>query len=113
MEVMLFATDGAATTGYGVHPSGETAVRLPYGVRIVMLRQQTGAAGANDANWTLWTDYKSTGQRFLRVSLLPASDGGVKLGPTGIRIRPGAAIQFAWDQAVAQANNLEVYYEKM
>ena len=45
-------------------------------------------------------------------ALDPVNDGGVKLGPSGITIRPGAIIQMAWlGQAAAQLNVVTVYYE--
>lgn len=113
MEVKIFDADAAATTGFGTERnSGEKAIRLPYGIRILAVKQPTGVAAANDATWKLWAGYKDTGQIFDKSSLLPTNDGGIKLGPTGITIGPNVPIQMSWVQAVAQANAVELYFER-
>ncbi|GAI75219.1 unnamed protein product [marine sediment metagenome] len=109
---MSFTVDGAAAAGFGAEvASGVLAVSFPKGIRILAVKQATGVAVANDAEWTLWVDYASTGQVFPAVHTDPVNDGGVKLGPSGITVRPGGVIQMAWVQAVAQANIVSVYYE--
>ena len=115
MEVLVFATDAAAVLGVGVEQnSQQQIVRLPYGIRILKLVQPAGAVLLNDADWQLWVNYKYTGQFFPAEILDPVNDGGAKLGPKGITIRPMGAIQLNWlNQAAAQANAISVYYEKM
>lgn len=113
MRVMTFITNAAAVAGTGAElNSGVLQVQFPKGIRILALTQALGAVLANDANWTLWIDYASTGMTWVNEVLNPINNGGVKLGPTGITIRPGAVIQFFWaGQAAAQANQLQVSYE--
>jgi len=112
MKVLSFITDGAAVAGMGAElNSGAGQVQLPRGIRILALKQPTGLALANDAVWTLWVNYASTGQIFAAEALDPINDGGVKLGPTGITVSPGAVIMMAWAQAVAQVNTVTIYYE--
>lgn len=113
MRVMTFVTDAAAVAGTGAElNSGVLQVQFPRGIKILALKQAAGVALANDADWTLWIDYASTGMTWVAEALDPANDGGVKLGPTGIRIRPGAIIQVFWaGQGAAQANALQVYFE--
>lgn len=114
MKSMSFVTDAAAAAGVGAElNSGVLQVQFPRGIRILALKQATGLALANDAVWTLWVDYASTGMAWVGPDTDPINDGGVKLGPSGITIRPGAIIQFFWAQAVAQANTLTIYYEWM
>lgn len=113
MKVLNFKTDGAATTGVGEEVNSElkSIITPRSGMRIMMLKQPTGTAPANDADWTLWVDNKDTGQVYDHDALLPTNDGGIKLGPRGFGIHPGAVVQFKWSQAVAQDNVLQVYYE--
>ena len=113
MRVMTFITDAAAVAGTGAElNSGVLQVQFPRGIRILALKQAAGVVLANDANWALWIDYAATGMIWVNEVLNPVNDGGVKLGPSGITIRPGAIIQFFWaGQAAAQANALQVYYE--
>jgi len=114
MKVLSFVTDGAAVAGMGAElNSGAGQVQLPRGIRVLALKQPTGLALANDAVWTLWVNYASTGQIFAAEALDPINDGGVKLGPTGITVSPGAVIMMAWVQAVAQVNTVTIYYEWM
>ena len=109
---MFTTVVAVGVTGFGqeIH-SLETSVHLPQGARIMALKQVTGVAAANDAQWTLWVDQKDTGQVFDKDALLVTNDGGVKLGPSGIRIHPGAIMQWQWLQAAAQVNVLQVFYE--
>ena len=112
MKVMSFITDGAAVAGMGAEiASGAVQVQFPRAIRILALKQPTGLALANDADWTLWVNYASTGQVFAAEALDPINDGGVKLGPTGITIAAGGVIMMAWLQAVAQVNTVTLYYE--
>ena len=113
MRVMTFITDAAAVAGTGAElNSGVLQVQFPRGIRILALKQAAGAVLANDANWALWIDYAATGMIWVNEVLNPVNDGGVKLGPSGITVRPGAIIQFFWaGQGAAQANALQVYYE--
>ena len=113
MRCMTFLTSGAAVAGTGAElNSGVLQVQFPRGIRVLALKQAAGAVLANDANWTLWIDYASTGMTWVNEMLDPVNDGGVKLGPTGITIRPGAIIQFFWaGQGAAQLNQLQVFYE--
>lgn len=113
MKVISFQTDAAAAAGFGAElNTGVLQVQFPRGIRILALKQAAGAVLANDADWVLWVDYANTGMVWVAEALNPVNDGGVKLGPTGITVRPGAIIQFAWQgQAAAQANVLTVYYE--
>lgn len=113
MKIMSFQTDAAAVAGTGAElNSGVLQVQFPRGIRILALKQAAGAVLANDADWQLWTDYSYTGMQWVAEALDPVNDGGVKLGPTGITIRPGAIIQFFWlGQGAAQANVLTMYYE--
>jgi len=115
LKVLTFVTDAAAVAGTGAElNSGVLQVQFPRGIRILALKQAAGAVLANDADWTLWIDYASTGMTWVAEALDPVNDGGVKLGPTGIRIRPGAIIQMFWaGQGAAQANAMTVYYEFM
>lgn len=110
---MSFQTDAAAVAGTGAElNSGALQVTFPRGIRILALKQAAGAVLANDADWTLWVDYASTGMTWVAEALDPVNDGGVKLGPSGITIRPGAVIMFMWaGQGAAQANVLTVYYD--
>lgn len=113
MKVMSFITDAAAAAGTGAElNSGALQVQFPRGIRILAIKQAAGAVLANDADWTLWTNYASTGMTWVAEALDPINDGGVKLGPTGITIRPGAIIQMFWaGQGAAQANAVTIYYE--
>lgn len=113
MRVISFTTDAAAAAGVGAElNSGVLQVTFPKGIRILALKQAAGAVLANDADWTLWVDYASSGMAWVAEALNPVNDGGVKLGPSGITIRPGAIIQFFWaGQAAAQANVITVYYD--
>ena len=78
------------------------------------IAQPAGLAILNDADWQLWIAYAATGMIWSNELLDPVNDGGVKLGPSGITIRPGGVIQMAWlNQAVAQANQVTIYYEWM
>lgn len=114
MEVLNFLTDGVAVVGVGVEQnSAQQIVRLPYPIRILKIVQPLVVV-ANDADWQLWVNYKYTGQFFPAEIINPINDGGAKLGPKGITIRPMAAIQMNWlGQAVAQVNVCSVYYEKI
>jgi len=113
LELKTFDVDGAAITGVGVETnSQETSIRFPYGIRILRLVQATGTAAANDANWNLWAGYKDTGMTFPKAALLPTNNGGIDLKPSGVTIGPNVPIQWKWTQAVAQANKLEMYYER-
>lgn len=113
MKVLSFTTDGAAVAGFGAElNTGVAQVRLPTGIKILAIKQAPGAVLANDADWQLWVDYAATGLIWVAEALDPAADGGVKLGPSGITIRPGAAIQMAWlNQGAAQVNVVTLYYE--
>jgi len=115
LRVLSFTTDGVAVAGTGAElNSGAGSVTLPFGIMILALKQAAGAVLANDADWTLWVDYKSTGMTFVAEALDPVNDGGVKLGPSGLKIRPGAVIQMFWAaQGAAQANVVTVYYEPL
>jgi len=115
MKVLTFITDAAAVAGTGAElNSGVLQIQFPKGIRILALKQAAGAVLANDADWTLWIDYASTGMTWVAEALNPINDGGVKLGPTGIRVRPGAILQMFWaGQVAAQANAMTVYYEWM
>jgi len=94
--------------------SGVLQVQFPRGIRILAIKQAPGAVLANDADWALWVNYAATGMLWVAEALDPAADGGVKLGPTGITIQPGAIIQMAWQgQGAAQANVVTLYYEWM
>ena len=94
--------------------SGALQLYFPYPIKILAIKQPAGAALANDANWNLWVNGADTGFIWLNESLDPVNDGGVKLGPSGIKIGPNRAIQMNWlGQAVAQVNVVEVYYERM
>lgn len=111
--VKSFRTDAAATTGTGIEVNSlATQVIFSRGIRILALKQAAGAVLANDANWNLWTDYKDSGFIWVNESLNPVNDGGVKLGPSGITVKPNTPIQWKWSgQGAAQANTLEMYYE--
>ena len=115
METITFATDAAAVAGVGVEQnSQQQVVRFPYRIRILKIVQPAGAALLNDADWQLWVNYKYTGQLFLAEILDPVNDGGAKLGPKGITIQAMGAIQMNWlNQAVAQANAVTVFFERM
>lgn len=115
MKVISFVTDAAAVAGTGAElNSGSLQVQFPRGIRILAIKQPAGAVLANDADWTLWVDYASTGMTWPAEALDPINDGGVKLGPSGITVRPGAIIQMFWaGQGAAQANTVTVYYEWM
>ena len=113
MRVVSFITDAAAVAGFGAElNSGVLQVQFPRTIRILAIKQPAGAALANDADWQLWVNYAATGQIWNAESLDPINDGGVKLGPSGITVAAGGIIQMAWlGQAVAQANQVTVYYE--
>jgi len=115
MLVKSFQTDAAAVAGMGADiNSALVFVSFPYPIRILALKQPAGAVLANDANWGIWVDYRDTGFMWLNESLDPVNDGGVKLGPKGITIGANKVIQFPWaGQGAAQANVLEVYYDRM
>lgn len=113
MKVVSFVTDAAAVAGFGAEAiSGVGQVTFPRAIRIMAIKQPAGAALANDADWTLWANYASTAQAWTAEELDPINDGGVKLGPSGITIAAYTPIQMAWaGQAVAQVNQVTVYYE--
>ena len=113
MKVMSFVTDGAAVAGVGAEVnSGALQVTFPRMIRILAIKQPAGAVLANDADWTLWANYASTGQTWNAEALDPINDGGVKLGPTGITINPLTPIHMAWaGQGAAQVNTVTLYYE--
>ncbi len=113
MLTKIFDTDAAAVAGAGIERlSAQTMLIFSHGIRILALKQPAGAVLANDADWNLWTDYRDSGFIWSAESLDPVNDGGVKLGPSGITIKPNTPIQFLWQgQAAAQANYVEVYYE--
>lgn len=115
MKVISFVTDAAAAAGFGAElNSGVLQVQFPKGIRILAIKQAAGAVLANDADWQLWVDYAATGMIWNAESLDPINDGGVKLGPSGITVRPSAIIQMAWlGQGAAQANTVTLYYEWM
>ena len=115
MEIKSFQTDAAAVAGAGQDIlSGLNFISFPYKVRILGLKQPAGAVLANDADWNPWVQFKDTGYLFAAESLDPVNDGGVKLGPKGITIGANRVIQFFWQgQGAAQANILEVYFERM
>ena len=115
MKVMTFITDAAAVAGFGAElNSGVQQVSFPHRIRILAVKQPAGVAILNDADWQLWVNYSATGQIWNNESLDPVNDGGVKLGPSGITIEAFAVIQMAWlNQAVAQANAVSFYYERM
>ncbi|GAI52438.1 unnamed protein product, partial [marine sediment metagenome] len=100
--------------GFGAEVnSGVLGISLPFGIRILAIKQPTGVALANDADWTLWVNYASTGMTFIHEHTDPINDGGVKLGPSGITVQPRAFIQMAWVQAAFQANVVSIYYERV
>ena len=113
MKVMTFVTDAAAVAGNGAELlSGVLQVQFNSRIRILAIKQPAGAAILNDADWQLWVNYSATGMIWNAESLDPVNDGGVKLGPTGITIEKGSIIQMFWlNQAVAQANQVTIYYE--
>jgi len=115
LKTVTFVTDAAAVAGFGAElNTGVLQVQYPYGIRILALKQPAGAVLANDADWQLWVNYAATGQIWNNESLDPVNDGGVKLGPSGITVRPHSIIQMAWlNQGAAQANQVTVYYEPM
>jgi len=115
LKVISFVSDGVAVAGFGAElNSGVLQVQFPRGIRILALKQPLGALLANDADWQLWVDYAATGMIWNNESLDPVNDGGAKLGPSGITVRPGGIIQMAWlNQAAAQVNQVTVYYEWM
>lgn len=115
MKSMSFVTDAAAVAGFGAElNSGVLQVQFPRGIRILRISQPAGALLANDADWQLWIAYAATGMIWQNELLDPINDGGVKLGPTGITVRPSAIIQMAWlNQLAAQANQVTVFYEWM
>lgn len=114
MKVIGFTTVVAVgAIGFGIDTITGLAYWIPErNVRILCLKQPTGVAAANDANWQLVVGRQFTGQLFANTTLLPANDGGVKLGPNGITIAAGKVVQFQWTQAVAQVNVLTVFYEE-
>ena len=113
MKVISFVTDAAATTGTGAElNSAALQVTFPRGIKILAIKQAAGAVLANDADWTLWTNYASTGMTWVAEALDPVNDGGAKLGPTGITVAPYVPIQMFWEgQVAAQANTVTLYYE--
>ncbi len=114
MKVIGFVTDAAAVAGFGLEAITGVigAVTFPRAIRIMAIKQPAGAVLANDADWTLWTNYASTGQAWAAEELDPVNDGGVKLGPSGITIAAYTPIQMAWaGQGAAQANQVTLYYE--
>lgn len=115
MRSMSFVTDAAAVLGFGAElNSAVLQVQFPRGIRILRVSQPVGAVLANDADWQLWTNYAATGMIWQNELLDPVNDGGVKLGPTGITIRPSTIIQMAWlNQGAAQANQVTIFYEWM
>lgn len=110
---MSFQTDAAAVAGTGAElNSGALQVTFPRAIRILAIKQALGAVLANDADWTLWVNYASTGMTWVAEALDPINDGGVKLGPTGITVGPLTPIQMFWaGQVAAQANVVTIYYE--
>ena len=115
MKIISFITDAAAVAGFGAElNSGVLQVSFPHAIRILAIKQPAGAAIGNDADWQLWVNLAATGQIWNNEALDPVNDGGVKLGPDGITVQPFAIIQMAWlNQAVAQANVVNVYYQRI
>jgi len=119
MKTMTFVTDAAAVAGFGAElNSGATQIVVsslgPRGIRILTLKAPAGAVLNNDADWRLWRNNMMTGEAWMAESLDPVNGGGVDLGPNGIRIGPLGTISLAWfDQAAAQANNIQVGYEPL
>jgi len=113
MKSLTFITDAAAVAGFGAElNSGVLSVQLPYNIRILRVAAPAGVAILNDADWALWVNLAATGMIWANELLDPVNDGGVKLGPGGITIAAGHAIQMAWlNQAVAQANAVTLFYE--
>ena len=111
MKSITFVTDAAAVAGFGAElNSGVLAVHLPFNARILRITQPAGAVLANDADWTV--NLASTGMTWVAELLDPVNDGGVKLGPNGITVTSGHAIQMAWaGQGAAQANAVTIFYE--
>jgi len=115
VKSITFITDAAAVAGFGAElNSGVLAVHLPWNIRILRIAAPAGVAVLNDADWTLWVNLASTGLTWANEILDPVNDGGVKLGPSGITVTAGHAIQMAWlNQAVAQANAVTLFYERI
>ena len=115
MKVISFETDAAAVAGFGAElNSGVAQVSFPFPIRILAIKQAAGAVLANDSDWQLWVNLAATGQIWNNEALNPVNDGGVKLGPDGITIQAFAIIQMAWlNQAAAQANVVNVYYQRI
>ena len=113
MKSITFITDAAAVAGFGAElNSGVLQVQLPWNIRILRVTQPAGVVLVNDADWTLWVNLASTGMTWPAELLDPVNDGGVKLGPGGITVAAGHAIQMAWAaQAAAQANAVTIFYE--
>lgn len=112
MKVISFITDGV-----GNAMGADTVTGLLYwiperNVRILALKQATGVAAVNDADWELVVGRMHTGQAFNHVELLPANDGGIKLGPSGITVGSGKVVQFAYVQVAPQINTVSIFYDE-
>lgn len=110
VQQVNFRTDAAATAGRGIETLSLLTFFTSPGMVITDIFQTTGVAVANDADWTLYVDGIATPYTWSHVELNPANVGRFQL-KTGIRIRPGAKVQFVWAQVAAQANTLKVLYE--
>lgn len=111
---MQFNVQAGVAAAFGAEArTGLLAVRFNRGIRILDMKQVTGAAAANDADWTIWVDRKDTGITIVAPLLNPVNVGAKPLFSTPLRIQPNVDIQFAYVQAVAQANVLNVEYEEV
>lgn len=113
-KYISFQTDAAAVTGFGAEvTTGLTFFQSERGIALLDMKQATGVAAANDADWVIWANYKSTGIRVNHALTNPVNTGAKRIFSTPLKIRPKAVIQFQWIQAVAQANTVDVEYEEL
>ena len=112
-------TDAAAVAGPGAELlTAQTQIPVSSlgarGIRILMLKQPTGAVLANDGDWMLRRNRGLTGDAWMAEMLNPINGGGVDLRPRGITVGPLGTIGFDWfGQGAAQANQLAVFYEEL
>ena len=112
MGLMTVSTNGSTTTGTGTDDlTGLAYFQFPTGIAITAMSQVSCGTVANDADWALYVDGKTTEWCWQAEELNPANVGRAVL-MRAITIAPGKKLQFKWSgQGSAAANKLKVQYD--